>query len=106
LQFPDHPQLTAAQGLTVIVESKSGEAFEGLMAGTVPAAGSTKFSLKMTKKLPAGTSQSNGIASREAALTGMSPDHAVTFDLRDVAQLQIPAFSMPDSSRMANGKSA
>jgi hypothetical protein len=89
----------------VIVECKSGETFEGLMAGTTPATGTTKFSLKMTKKLPIGTTQSNGAANREAALIGMSPDHAVTFDLRDIAELQIPAFSMPESSRMANGKS-
>jgi hypothetical protein len=91
--------------LTVVVECKSGEIFEGLMAGTTPATSTIKFCLKMTKKLPTGTTQSNGAANREAALTGMSPDHAVTFDLRDVAELQIPAFSMPESTRMANGQS-
>ncbi|KAI9870199.1 MAG: hypothetical protein M1823_008817, partial [Watsoniomyces obsoletus] len=31
------------------------------------------------------------------------PEHAVTFDVRDITDLQIPSFSMPESTKMANG---
>ena len=64
---------------------KNGERFEGLLAGsTLPAAGA-KITLKMTKKLSGDAPSSNSIARREAALVGSSPDHAMTFEVKDLA---------------------
>ena len=75
------------------------------MAGSTIGPGNARISLKMTKKsLQTDTAQSNGTTAREAALVGTSPEHAVTFDVRDIADCQIPAFSMPESTKMANGK--
>lgn len=90
----------------MVVTTKAGEVFEGLMAGSSVASGSTQISLKMTKKSQAADSgQANGASSREAALVGSSPEHAVTFDVRDITDIHIPAFSLPEPPRMANGKS-
>lgn len=60
--------------------------------------------MKMTKKLAGDASSSNGIASREAALTGASPDHAMTFDFKDIADIHIPEFSIPQPTKMSNGQ--
>ena len=99
------PALTYNQGLTVIVTTKAGDLFEGLMAGSSLAAGSTRISLKMTKKLQqTDGGNANGTVAREAALTGTSPEHTVTFDVREITDLQIPAFRMADSTKVANGK--
>jgi vacuolar-type H+-ATPase subunit D/Vma8 len=76
------------------------------MAGSSVASGTTHISLKMAKKMQQNDSgHTNGTAAREAAFAGTSPEHAVTFDVRDITDLQIPAFSMPESTKMANGES-
>lgn len=84
--------------------TKAGDKYEGVFAGF---AGS-KISLKMTKKVinnpitqPNG---SNSSSSWEAAFTGSSPDFAMTFDLKDMADLTIPEFSLPETARQTNGK--
>lgn len=59
-----------------------------------------KLTLKMTKKLPQG-----GIANQEAAFTGTRPEYAMTFELKDMADLQIPSFNAPQSAKLANGTS-
>lgn len=83
---------------------KNGERFEGLLAGSTLPAASAKITLKMTKKLAGDAPSSNGIASREAALIGSSPDHAMTFEVKDLADIQIPEFSIPQPTKMANGQ--
>ena len=76
------------------------------MAGSAVASGNTRISLKMAKKnIQSDTGHANGAVSREAALVGTSPEHAVAFDVRDITDVQIPAFSMPESTKMANGTS-
>ena len=98
--------LTYYQGLNVVVTTKAGDNFEGLMAGSSATPGSTRITLKMTKRLQqVDIGSTNGTAAREAALTGTSPEHAVTFDVRDITDLQIPAFSMAEPTKVANGKS-
>jgi hypothetical protein len=57
----------------------------------------------MTKKLEPEVSTSNGVATREAAFVGTSPDYAMTFDIKDLADFELPSFSVPETSRMANG---
>lgn len=81
--------------------TKAGDKYEGVFAGF---AGS-KISLKMTKKVINNPiTQPNGISSWEAAFTGSSPDFAMTFDLKDMADLTIPEFSLPEAARQTNGE--
>jgi len=87
------------------VTSKSGEKFEGWFSGFASTANSTKLTLKMVKKL-ANTSSIhvNGATAREAAFIGSSPDYAMNFDLRDVAEIAIPEFSLPETTKLTNGR--
>ena len=58
----------------------------------------------MTKKVITNPiTQPNGISPWEAAFAGPSPDHAMTFDLKDMADMTIPEFSLPETSRQTNG---
>jgi hypothetical protein len=57
----------------------------------------------MTKKLDPEISTSNGVAAREAAFIGTSPDYAITFDIKDLADFELPTFTVPEASRLANG---
>ncbi len=76
------------------------------MAGSSVASGSARISLKMTNKSqPVDDGPTNGASSREAAFVGSSPEHAVTFDVKEIADIHIPTFSMPEPTRMANGES-
>lgn len=47
--------------------------------------------------------QVNGNASREAALVGSSPDYALNFDLKDIADLTIAELTLPDAPKLSNG---
>lgn len=92
------------QGLNVLLTTKASEKYEGILAGCLLTAGNAKISLKMTKKLQTGGANAPvGFANREAALVGSSPDHAMNFELRDMADVSIPAFSVPEPPKLTNG---
>lgn len=58
----------------------------------------------MTKKVPnSPIIQPNGTGSWEAVFAGTGPDHAVAFDLKDIADMTIPELSIPETSRQTNG---
>ena len=87
-----------------MLTTKSAEKYEGVFAGYSGSPGAFKVALKMTKKVPnTPITQPNGITSWEAAFAGSSPDHAMTFDLKDMADMTIPEYSLPEVSRQTNG---
>ena len=53
-----------------------------------------------------GDGQSNGATDHESTFVGSGPDHAMTFEIRDVADISIPEVSIPEASRTPNGTSA
>ena len=74
------------------------------MAGASLIPGNTKITLKMTKKVQQpDNSAANGVVSREAALVGASPEYTMTFDMRDVAQIDFLDLSLVETAKMANG---
>lgn len=84
--------------------TKAGDKYEGVFAGYATSQNVQKITLKMTKKVIASPiTQHNGISSTEAAFAGASPDHAMSFDLKDMADMTIPEFSLPEPSRQTNG---
>ncbi|OAL37299.1 hypothetical protein AYO20_03475 [Fonsecaea nubica] len=94
----------AAIGLNIVLTSKSGEKFEGLLSGSSLTPTSTRITLKMVRKIqPATSGQANGVATREAALVGSSPEYAMNFDLKDTADMTIADFSLPETSKLTNG---
>ncbi|KAI1630247.1 hypothetical protein EDD37DRAFT_96854 [Exophiala viscosa] len=96
----------AAIGLTIVITVKSGDSYEGLLSGSTFNPSNSKVTLKMVRKLPAAVGgQTNGAASREAALIGSSPEHAMNFDVKDMADMYIAEFSLPENPKLANGSS-
>lgn len=88
----------------MIVTTKSGDKFEGIFAAYAGPPNASQITLKMTKKVPiSAITQPNGTGSWEAVFAGASPDHAVAFDLKDIADLTIPELSLPETSRSTNG---
>ncbi|EXJ58979.1 hypothetical protein A1O7_06410 [Cladophialophora yegresii CBS 114405] len=97
----------AAIGLNIIVTSQVGEKFEGLLAGSSLTAANSRITLKMVRKMqPATGGHINGVASREAALVGSSPEYAMNFDLKDLADMTIADFTLPEAGKLANGASS
>ncbi|KIX08091.1 uncharacterized protein Z518_02746 [Rhinocladiella mackenziei CBS 650.93] len=94
----------AAIGLNIIITVKSGERFEGILSGSTLNPTHSKITMKMVRKIqPAAVGQVNGAAPREAALTGSSPEYAMNFDVKDMADMIISEFSLPENSKLANG---
>ena len=59
----------------------------------------------MAKKLhSAGEAQTNGITDHESPLTGSGSDFAMIFNLRDIADVDIPDLSIPTPGKSQNGK--
>lgn len=84
--------------------TKTGDKFEGIFAAYSASPNTAQITLKMTKKVPSSPiTQPNGTGSWEAVFAGESPDHAVAFDLKDIADLTIPELSLPETSRQTNG---
>lgn len=92
------------QGLNVVITTKSGEKFEGLLSGSAFSQPSSRITLKMVRKLQAAAGgQVNGAAPREAALVGSSPEYAMNFDLKDMIDMTIADFAVPEATKLANG---
>ncbi|EXJ82059.1 hypothetical protein A1O1_08128 [Capronia coronata CBS 617.96] len=94
----------ATIGLSIAITVKSGDRFEGLLTGSTLNPTNSKITMKMVRKShPAASGQTNGTGYREAALVGSSPEHAMNFDVKDIADLVIPEFSPPENFKLANG---
>jgi hypothetical protein len=92
------------QGLNIVVTSKSGEKFEGLLSGSSLTSANSRIALKMVRKVhPVTGGNINGVAPREAALVGLSPEYAMNFDLRDLADMTIAEFTLPEAGKLSNG---
>ena len=74
------------------------------MAGAALVPGNAKITLMMTKKVSQpDNNAANGAVTREAALVGTSPEHAMTFDLRDVVEIDFADLNLVETAKMANG---
>jgi hypothetical protein len=96
--------LAAAIGTSVTITTKSGDIYEGIFSYSTPDSTETNITLSMTKKIhSAGEAQTNGITDHESVLTGSGPDFAMIFNLRDVADVDIPELSIPTAGKSQNG---
>ncbi|RMZ86764.1 hypothetical protein DV736_g6008, partial [Chaetothyriales sp. CBS 134916] len=97
----------AAMGSITTVSTKNGDRYHGFMAGASLVPSNAKITLKMTKKLASspGTT-ANGLVSREAALVGSSPEYAMTWDVRDLVEIDFDDLSLVETAKMANGSSS
>jgi hypothetical protein len=93
------------QGTSLTVMTKSGETYEGILSYSTPDSTETNITLSMTRKThSAGEVQTNGIAEHDAPFVGLGPDFAMTFNVRDVVDVNISDLSIPDAVKSQNGK--
>jgi Ataxin 2 SM domain len=93
------------QGTSVTITTKSGEAYEGILSYSTPDSTETNITLSMTRRThSAGEAQTNGIAEHESPFVGLGPDFAMTFNVRDVADVNISELSIPDAIKSQNGE--
>lgn len=102
-----HDRLTfllgAAFGSTITINTKTGDKFEGIMSGTSQPQ-EPRLTLKMTKKHHASsTGQANGVAAGEAALVGTGPEHTMSFDSKDIAEISISELTFAEPAKLSNG---
>jgi hypothetical protein len=93
------------QGTSVTITTKSGDVYEGIFSYSTPDSNETNITLSMAKKIhSAGEAQTNGITDHELPLTGSGPNFVMAFNLRDVADVDIPELSFPTAGKSQNGK--
>lgn len=65
----------------------------------------TNITLSMTRRVhSAGDAQMNGIAEHESTFVGLGQDFTMTFNIRDVVEVNISELSIPDVVKTQNGK--
>ena len=85
--------------------TKSGDAYEGIFSYSTPDSTETNFTLSMTRRIhSASEAQSNGVTDHDFYFIGSGPDFAMTFNVRDVADVNISELSIPDALKSQNGK--
>lgn len=71
----------------------------------MPDSTETSLTLSMTRRIhSAGDVQMNGIAEHESTFVGLGQDFAMTFHVRDVADVNISELTIPDPVKPQNGK--
>lgn len=85
--------------------TKSGDAYEGIFSYSTPDSTETNLTLSMTRRIhSASEAQSNGVTDHDSHFIGSGPDFAMTFNVRDVADVNILEPSIPDALKSQNGK--
>lgn len=98
-------QLTRIKGLQISILTTSGEKFEGVFCGSTLESGETNITTKMTKRMTSGNdARANGVRDQSSAFTGSGPDHAMTFEGKDVAEISLPSLSIPEALKPQNGQ--
>ncbi|KAI5300349.1 hypothetical protein KEM56_002527, partial [Ascosphaera pollenicola] len=81
----------ACTGLQATVITSRGDKFQGIFTGVNREQNRSCFMLKMTRNVTAPSNQaSNRLSDAASPFLGSAPDHAMSFDFQDIADLQIP----------------
>ena len=60
----------------------------------------------MTRRLSSGNDgRVNGVADQVSPFTGAGPDFAMTFEGKDIAEVSLPSFNLPEAPKTQNGES-
>ncbi|PWY81855.1 PAB1 binding protein [Aspergillus heteromorphus CBS 117.55] len=99
--------LTSFIGLTATVTTRSGEKFTGIFSSSALEPSESTFVLKMVQR-PSKSEQhrSNGVSEASSPFMGSAPDHSMSFDFKDVADISVPNVSTADVTvKGSNGAS-
>ncbi|PYH98333.1 hypothetical protein BO71DRAFT_65829 [Aspergillus ellipticus CBS 707.79] len=98
---------TSFIGLTATITTKNGEKFTGIFSSSSLEPSESSFVLKMVQR-PAKTEQhrSNGVSEASSPFMGSAPDHSMSFDVKDVADISVPNVSTAEvAAKGSNGAS-
>lgn len=60
----------------------------------------------MTRRLPSGNDgRVNTVTDQVSPFTGAGPDFAMTFEEKDIAEVSLPSFNLPEVPKPHNGES-
>jgi hypothetical protein len=86
------------QGLPTIVTTKNGEKFNGIFSSSSFEPNDSYVILKMVQRASAQTEQSraNGLSDAASPFLGSSPDHSMSFDTKEIADVAVANVSTTD----------
>ncbi|KAJ5637659.1 SM domain found in ataxin-2 [Penicillium lividum] len=77
-------------GLRTIIITKNGDKFTGIFSSSTLESSDSSFSLKMVQRVDENHSKVNGASDIAIPYLGTGIDHAMSFDIRDVADISVP----------------
>ena len=97
--------LGAAVGTSVTITTKADEKFEGIFSSSDLDTNDHKVTICMARTTQSTSeTQANGVKDQAPAFAGFGPNFALTFSLRELANISIPELSTLDPSKSQNGK--
>ncbi|KAK8180530.1 uncharacterized protein BKA78DRAFT_65004 [Phyllosticta capitalensis] len=94
-------------GYEAKVTLKNGERFSGIFSAPSLEQQESRYVLKMAKKLPSSSGQTNGAAESHSDYCGVGPEHKMSFDVKDVVLLNAEGVSTDKAlARPRNGESS
>ncbi|KAJ5802426.1 uncharacterized protein N7503_004876 [Penicillium pulvis] len=77
-------------GLRTTITTKNGDKFTGIFSSSTLESSDSSFSLKMVQRADENQSKTNGASDVASPYLGTGIDHAMSFDIRDVADISVP----------------
>ncbi|KAJ5946659.1 hypothetical protein N7454_003498 [Penicillium verhagenii] len=77
-------------GLRTSITTKNGDKFTGIFSSSTLESSDSSFSLKMVQRADENQSKMNGASDVAGSYLGTGIDHAMSFDIRDVADISVP----------------
>ena len=82
--------------------TQNGDTYSGIMSSSILTNNDQSFTLKMVQQQMQADVASNGDSASQS-FVGSAPDHAMTFDIRDLADLVIPSLTLAEAKPVQNG---
>ena len=97
--------LGAAVGTSVTITTKADEKFEGIFSSSDLDTNDHKVTICMVRATQSTSeTQANGVKDQASAFVGSGPNFAMTFSLRELADISMPELSTLDTPKSQNGK--
>ncbi|KAK1150270.1 poly(A)-binding protein binding protein [Aspergillus melleus] len=100
--------VTSFIGLTATITTKNGDKFTGIFSSSSLEPTDASFALKMVQRQQNKEQQrANGVSETASPYMGTAPDHTVSFDIRDVADIAVANVSTSEViAKSSNGASS
>ncbi|KAL1964269.1 hypothetical protein VTN77DRAFT_7089 [Rasamsonia byssochlamydoides] len=100
--------LTSFIGLSAVITTKNGEKFNGIFSSSSFEPHDSSITLKMVQRVSPQTEQTrpNGLSDVASPYLGSAPDHSMSFDIKEIADVAVANVSTADmTAKEPNGAS-